>query len=483
MSEILKIKNEQGEWITVPAIQGEKGEPGATGPAGEQGPQGLQGPVGPQGETGPQGPQGPKGDKGDPGDSPTNMVTIDTDQTITGVKTFNKAIGDVGAKKGFRFGTSDYDPGIYFDSAWGFTVNGGQYQNSSLILQANQSGASKIILEGTNNNNTTIRPQTNNTGIIGTPQYKWNTLYCTNLSDGTTTKTMTEILAGGGSAPTNMVTTDTAQNITAAKTFTDSAGKLVTTVSQGQVLVDDQRITGEYENTNIAAGYMRLEQDNDTKGGGSAIELMTGSGDPGSYVMVWDYVDGEKDIASLYKSDGIGITTNNGANEFSLTYPLKSGTFALTSDIPDVSAKADKTYVDARTPRTRTYSINGLADLQLYFTNIHSNITAAYGEIMIHECDTETHRAIMSMSLRLTVNHTATLPVGTELMTAKPDFFTHRMACFGEATCTTGTNPTLITNQARIAIGLTSAKLYLSGTLTTTYKTVDICSNFSVVMS
>lgn len=40
---VVKVKNEDGEFIDIPVIQGEKGEKGDTGP------QGLPGPVGPAG--------------------------------------------------------------------------------------------------------------------------------------------------------------------------------------------------------------------------------------------------------------------------------------------------------------------------------------------------------------------------------------------------------------------------------------------------
>ena len=36
----------------------------------------------------------------------------------------------------------------------------------------------------------------NSINDLGTDTYRWNTLYCDNLSDGTTTKTMTEVLSG-----------------------------------------------------------------------------------------------------------------------------------------------------------------------------------------------------------------------------------------------------------------------------------------------
>lgn len=62
---ILQVKDTNGNWIGIPAIQGAPGKDGLQGPkgdkgdTGERGPQGLQGPIG---ETGPAGPQGPSGE-------------------------------------------------------------------------------------------------------------------------------------------------------------------------------------------------------------------------------------------------------------------------------------------------------------------------------------------------------------------------------------------------------------------------------------
>lgn len=46
---VLKIKNENNEWVEITTIQG---EPGPQGPQGDPGPQGLQGPEGPAGPAG-----------------------------------------------------------------------------------------------------------------------------------------------------------------------------------------------------------------------------------------------------------------------------------------------------------------------------------------------------------------------------------------------------------------------------------------------
>ena len=94
-------------------LQGPQGEKGEPGPEGPQGPAGIPGPAGLPGEQGPEGPMGPQGPAGKDGlttsisvngsvytqvdgkitlpdypKAPTNYVTTDTAQTITGVKTF-----------------------------------------------------------------------------------------------------------------------------------------------------------------------------------------------------------------------------------------------------------------------------------------------------------------------------------------------------------------------------------------------------------
>ena len=58
MANILKVKDQEGNWIDIPAIVGPQGP---AGPAGERGPQGEQGI---QGERGLEGPQGPAGANG-----------------------------------------------------------------------------------------------------------------------------------------------------------------------------------------------------------------------------------------------------------------------------------------------------------------------------------------------------------------------------------------------------------------------------------
>lgn len=61
MGNVLRVKDANGNWLTIPAIIGEKGAKGDKGETGATGPQG------PKGDTGPTGPQGPKGETGDTG--------------------------------------------------------------------------------------------------------------------------------------------------------------------------------------------------------------------------------------------------------------------------------------------------------------------------------------------------------------------------------------------------------------------------------
>lgn len=81
---ILQIKDELGNWVSIPAIQGPQG---IQGPAGADG---AQGPAGPKGEAGPQGPKGEKGD------IPTIIASAGPDVNVVGVPTISTTIdGDI----------------------------------------------------------------------------------------------------------------------------------------------------------------------------------------------------------------------------------------------------------------------------------------------------------------------------------------------------------------------------------------------------
>lgn len=132
------------------------------------------------------------------GETPTNMVTTDSDQIINGTKIFANGTGTTftGTSSNSNSLTIDADDKeIRFNSA-----------NSSDAVIKNQGWNSANLNIGTNFNSVKIT----------------TTLY---------DKNGIEIVggSGGGSAPENMVTTDTVQDITAYKTF--SGGLQTTTLN------------------------------------------------------------------------------------------------------------------------------------------------------------------------------------------------------------------------------------------------------------
>lgn len=117
---ILRVKNENGEWIDVPAIVGPAGPAGEQGPAGKDGVQGPKGDKGDTGERGPEGiqgpigetgPAGPKGDKGDQGPiGPEGPKGADGYTPVKGIDYFTEAdktelvadVEDIMINKGYQ---------------------------------------------------------------------------------------------------------------------------------------------------------------------------------------------------------------------------------------------------------------------------------------------------------------------------------------------------------------------------------------------
>lgn len=77
---VIKIRNEEGNFVDISAIQG---PPGPQGPQGIQGQTGPQGPKGDKGETGPQGPKGDTGPQGPSGASVTVVQATDENNAIS----------------------------------------------------------------------------------------------------------------------------------------------------------------------------------------------------------------------------------------------------------------------------------------------------------------------------------------------------------------------------------------------------------------
>ena len=241
-ANILKIKNEQGEWISVPAI---KGDTGTQGPVGPQGPKGDPGEVTTQQMTDYVAQELVyKQDKLDSysdhasvaddkltinykvkqedgtysnvpvefqGGVPENMMTTDTEQNVTAVKTIignrqlafapnesstskwlvgtdNSRIDDfkIEINTSSQVGMSFYSPAsMQFDQLYiGFNDNAG---NARFKMHIPRATGQQIA---------SFYPDTNWPSTLGQSNKKFTTIYCNNLSDGTTTKTMTDVLAG-----------------------------------------------------------------------------------------------------------------------------------------------------------------------------------------------------------------------------------------------------------------------------------------------
>ena len=91
--------------------------------------------------------------------------------------------------------------------------NGWDSNKSAIFTLRNQDGGAVVIQPSYSQYSSTglyIEPSnaiywsSNNKIDLGKSFSKFKTLFCNNLSDGTTTKTMTEVLAGGGGSTTYM---------------------------------------------------------------------------------------------------------------------------------------------------------------------------------------------------------------------------------------------------------------------------------------
>ena len=218
MANILKIKNEQGEWIDIHAIKGD---------------------VGPQG---PQGPQGPKGDTwevqsySDSASVADDKLTINykvkqEDGTYSNVPvefsggskytftdgltetngvvkfSYNNLFGTIESNNTTKLGADYYglqikndgstmlleswDPGsIDYGGRIAVGNHGSSYAGLNFIYYNNKLNDEHCNIVPASNND-----RARNNINLGSSSIKFKTLYCNNLSDGTTTKTMTDVLA------------------------------------------------------------------------------------------------------------------------------------------------------------------------------------------------------------------------------------------------------------------------------------------------
>lgn len=162
------------------------------------------------------------------GGTPTNMVTTDSNQTINGTKIFANGTGTVfkgtssnsnsliidGDDKEIRFNSENQSPAVIKNQGWNSTdLNIGTNFNSVKITTTLYDKNGNEIVGGSGSAGDVPIATTTTAGKV--------------KPDGTTitvTEDGTISAAGGGGTPTNMVTTDTVQDITGKKTIVNSDG-------------------------------------------------------------------------------------------------------------------------------------------------------------------------------------------------------------------------------------------------------------------
>ena len=238
--------------------KGDKGEKGDTGPAGERGPIGPEGPQGPRGPQGEQGPQGEKGDtgeqgpkgpigpqglKGDPGEPASIKVngttyTRDASGLITlpdypDEVAWGNIQGTLSAQTDLK-NALDAKQDVISDLA---TIRSGAAEGATAVQPADlakvaTSGSYNDLINKPTIGNATLTIKKNGATLDtftanATANKSINITVPTNtneLDNGAGYQTASQVSTAINNATTNMVTIDTAQTISGAKTFSDSNG-------------------------------------------------------------------------------------------------------------------------------------------------------------------------------------------------------------------------------------------------------------------
>ena len=363
--------------ITAVGPQGPAGPQGPQGPQGETGPQGPQGetgetgPQGPQGETGatgatgatgPQGPQGPQGPAGADGSDGADGITPHIDST-----TGNWFIGST-------------DTGVHAEGPQGETgatgAQGPQGPQGEQGIQGIQgiqgpqgpqgpAGADGLTTAISVNSNT----YTQVSGTITLPDYP--------------------------TIPSNYVTTDTAQTITANKTFAN--GDKLRFIDENNDLVYEEyydensgifRKMSEYSISHYSNTDFNISASDDiTINGGTNLKLIYNQGSGGYGILVPDCYNftADKTIATtdqLFSGDYTDLTNKPDLSVYALSSSLAtvatSGDYDDLLNKPTIPTSAD--YVDLISAQTitgaKTFTNNNSGDPVVLFGN--SNGTGGY---------------------------------------------------------------------------------------------------------
>ena len=156
---------------------------------------------------------------------PSNMVTTNTNQTISGDKTFSAhdiilyaTEASTLAKIRGRYGTGTID----IINPTGSTYSGPCFGNTAKAtrLESSSSVGIEVVADRDAQNPTTEVSKVIHTGNMLGCITAGDNISITSIGSGRNRQMV--ISSTGGTVPTNMVTTDTSQTITAAKTFNSS---------------------------------------------------------------------------------------------------------------------------------------------------------------------------------------------------------------------------------------------------------------------
>ena len=229
---------------------GERGPQGIKGDIGPQGPKGEKGDTGERGPEGPQGPIGPQGPQGDPGEVPPDVATktyvseqlatkqdkLDSysdsasvandkltinykvkqeDGTYSNVPvefsggskyTFTNGLTETGGVVSLNLNDTLERAEVSYNYANELVIKNGWDSNKSAIFTLRSQDGGALVLQPLYSQYSSIglyiKPSdavywsSDNKIDLGKSFSKFKTIYATNLSDGTTTKTMTEVLSG-----------------------------------------------------------------------------------------------------------------------------------------------------------------------------------------------------------------------------------------------------------------------------------------------
>ena len=238
--------------------QGEKGDTGETGAQGPQGPTGAtgatgpQGPQGPTGATGATGPAGANGTNGTDGisitnvsidnsghlivtlsnsntidagaiPSPSNMVTTDTAQDITAIKTLTNILKLKGNESNQEL------IGLY----WGTNQ---QVAKLKVLLPPGPSDNDDTIIGGSNGIglDINVRPRYDNSGYIGGKTKRFNRLYLSNMiSDGNSNYGLQLPNTTGWTAKKTIATTDDVATKISEPSTAGTNGQVLTSDGNG----------------------------------------------------------------------------------------------------------------------------------------------------------------------------------------------------------------------------------------------------------